>query len=200
MAAAMHSVALWPIRWAPSSSFVSRWRISFDEAFGVPGGHRFAQVADREAADRNRKLGVAGFLFRHPHRGDFREGVDRRRDRRVERLGVAERILGGRDTLGRRRVGQHAAAVRVADRVVAGHVGFQLVVHLDKSAAVGADARAIEARARRCSAAGRWPPARGRTSSDSPVREPHLDRTAGDLHFLDLGVEMAGDAALLEDS
>ena len=143
--AAMHSVALWPIRWAPSNCVRLAVADHLDETLLVPGRHRLAQMADREAADRDRQAGVARFLLGHPDRGHFGKRVDRRRNRRVKRLRVTQRVFRRGHALGRRRVGQHAAAVGVADRVMTGDVRFQPIVHFDEAAMIDANSRAIEA-------------------------------------------------------
>ena len=55
VAAAMHSVALWPIKWAPSSSSVSRWRIIFTKPSGA--GRPSPCPNGRSGSGRSRSAG-----------------------------------------------------------------------------------------------------------------------------------------------
>ena len=165
VAAAMHSVALWPIMWAPEQ--LARLAVADHLRRSPPGAVRPSPCPGaRSGTGRSRSAGPLSraSCSRHAHRGDFGERVDGRRDRRVERLGVAERVLHGRHALGRRRVGQQAAAVGVADACSgpAPLVSRRSFTRTKPRRSV-LNAGAVEPELARVRPPARWPPARGRT-------------------------------------
>ncbi|KAF1856457.1 hypothetical protein Lal_00048580, partial [Lupinus albus] len=108
-----------------------------DQAGGVVGSHGATAGREGEGADVDfDAFGLQGLLgLADP--GDFRMGVDHRRDQVVVHLGfVAGDALGDHDALFRSLVGQHRATHHVANGEDAGNGGLAVVVDVDVAALV----------------------------------------------------------------
>ncbi|MNE25455.1 hypothetical protein D3C80_1187860 [compost metagenome] len=104
---------------------------------GIVGSHGTAAGGEREGADVDGNAFGLQLLLGLADRGDFRMGVDDRRDQVVVHLRlVAGDALGNHHALFRGLVGQHRTTHHVTDGVHARHAGGALVVDIDEAALV----------------------------------------------------------------
>src|SRR5690606_32730058 len=108
-----------------------------DQTGGVVGSHGTAAGSEREGADIDLDALGLELLLGLADPGDFRVGIDDRRDQVVVHLGlVARDALGDHHALLRALVRQHGTACRVTDGVAARHAGLALVVDEDEATLV----------------------------------------------------------------
>ena len=180
-----------------------RVREDLDHALGIADGARARVRAERERADLVLYVSFLELLLGPAHRRELGVRVDDARDRVVVHVArEAGDVLHARDALLLGLVREHGAVDHVPEGEDRGHLGAEVLVHLDPSQFVGLDAQVLQPQPLREGA-----PARGHQDNIEMVgrrvaafrrgvRQRHA--LLGDFRRLHRGLELELHALLLE--